>query len=419
MSGAESERPAYEPVVREYLLLGLRLGRLIDGFVDCWFGDPRLAARVADESPAAPADLARQAARLRAELADSGLSDSRQRYLSAQLTALECVGKRLSGTDISFRDEIRQYFDVEIALGDPACYADAHEAIAELLPGTGGVQERLDAYYERNRVPPDRLQQAAQAVSDELRGLARPLFGLPAGERVDYEVVHGKPWNAFNRYLGGFRSKVALNDEAGRAIAALPILVTHESYPGHHTEHCLKEAGLVREHGHGEQLIALVNTPQCLLSEGTAELAHVAVLGAGWGEWTAQILAAEGIFSDGELVERVRAQLQRLFAARQDAAIMLHDRGATVDEVTDYLERWLLLPRDRAQHMVRFLTDPLWRAYTVTYIEGARLVGAWLAAGPTDQPVAERYLRLLREPLLPCDLQRDLDATKAKPAIRH
>ncbi|MBF6128690.1 hypothetical protein [Nocardia brasiliensis] len=32
MSGAESERPAYEPVVREYLLLGLRLGKLIDGF---------------------------------------------------------------------------------------------------------------------------------------------------------------------------------------------------------------------------------------------------------------------------------------------------------------------------------------------------------------------------------------------------
>ncbi|MGW4845640.1 DUF885 domain-containing protein [Nocardia brasiliensis] len=419
MSGLESARPAYEPVVREYLLLGLRLGKLIDGFVDCWFGDPRLSARVTGEPPIAPADLVRQAARLRTELADSGLSGSRQRYLSAQLTALECVGKRLSGTDMPFLDEIRQYFDVEIALGDPACYADAHEAIAELLPGSGGLQARLDAYYERNRIPPDRLQQAAQAVSDELRMLTRPLFGLPAGERVDYEVVHGKPWNAFNRYLGGFRSKVALNDEAGRAIAALPILVTHESYPGHHTEHCLKEAGLVREHGHGEQLIALVNTPQCLISEGTAELAHVAVLGAGWGEWTAQILAAEGIFSDGELVERVRAQLQRLFAARQDAAIMLHDRGAPVDDVTDYLERWLLLPRDRAQHMVRFLTDPLWRAYTVTYIEGARLVDAWLAAGPTDQPVAERYLSLLREPLLPCDLQRDLDATKAKPAIRH
>ncbi|QBS39507.1 DUF885 domain-containing protein [Nocardia sp. CS682] len=417
MSAPDNDQPSYEPVVREYLLLGLRLGKLIDGFVDCWFGDPRLSARVTEEPPANPTELARQAARLRAELPDSGLPDARQRYLSAQLTALECVAKRLSGKDTPFLDEIRQYFDVDITIGDPECYANAHKAIAELLPGSGGLQERLDAYYERNRIPPDRLQRAVQAVSDELRVLAQPLFGLPAGERVDYEVVHGKPWNAFNRYLGGFRSEVALNDEAGRAIAALPILVTHESYPGHHTDHCLKEASLVREHGHAEQLISLVNTPQCLISEGTAELAHVAVLGSGWGEWTARILAAEGISSDGALVERVRTLVQRLLPARQDAAIMLHDRGADVDDVTDYLQRWLLLPRDRAQHMVSFLTDPLWRAYTVTYIEGARLVGAWLDAKPANQPVAERYLSLLRKPLLPSDLQRELNATTAAPAI--
>ncbi|MFC9440141.1 DUF885 domain-containing protein [Nocardia sp. NPDC057030] len=404
---------ADEPVVREYLLLGLRLGRLIDGFVDCWFGDPRLAARVAAEPPADPNELVRQAVRLRAELADSGLSTARQRYLTAQLTALECAAQRLSGKEIPFLDEIRQYFGVDIALGDPEGYADAHEAIAELLPGSGGMRERLDAYYERNRIPPDRLQRAVQAVSDELRVRTRPRFGLPDGERVDYEVVHGKPWNAFNRYLGGFRSKVVLNDEAGRAIGALPTLVTHESYPGHHTDHCLKEAGLVHEHGHTEQLIALVNTPQCLISEGTAEHALAAVLGDGWGEWTARILAAEGIHGDGELVERVLTQVRRLLPARQDAAIMLHDRGAGVEDVTDYLERWLLLPRDRAQHMVSFLTDPLWRAYTVTYIEGARLVGAWLAAGPTNRTVAERYSSLLRNPLLPADLQRDLDATRA------
>ncbi|MEV6561687.1 DUF885 domain-containing protein [Nocardia sp. NPDC051756] len=419
MSMPGNDFPVDEPVVREYLLLGLRLGKLIDGFVDCWFGDPRLSAQVDAEPPADPDELVRQAARLRAELPDSGLPDSRQRYLSAQLTALECAGNRLSGKDIPFLDEIRQYFDVDIALGDPGHYADAHEAIAELLPGSGGLNERLDAYYERNRIPPARLQQAVQAVSDELRVLTRQLFGLPAGERVEYEVVHGKPWNAFNRYLGGFRSKVALNDEAGRAIAALPILVTHESYPGHHTDHCLKEAGLVREHGHTEQLISLVNTPQCLISEGTAELAHVAVLGRGWGEWTANILAAERISGDGELVERVRTLVQRLLPARQDAAIMLHDRGADVDDVTDYLERWLLLPRDRAEHMVSFLTDPLWRAYTVTYIEGARLVGAWMDAGPANQPVAERYRSLLRKPLLPSDLQRDLDATGVAPASPH
>ncbi|WP_225732146.1 MULTISPECIES: DUF885 domain-containing protein [unclassified Nocardia] len=399
---------SYEPIVRDYLLLGLRLGKLVDGFVDSWFGDIRLTRQVDGEPAADPRELAAQAAGLRAELPDSGLAAARQRFLCAQLTALECAAARLAGAKTPFLQEVHRYFQVEITLGDPEEYAAVHDSIAELLPGSGGLAARLDAYYARNTIPPARMRRAVQAVSDELRLLARPMFGLPAGERVDYEVVHGKPWNAFNRYLGDFHSKVALNDGAGRAIGALPTLVTHEAYPGHHTDHCVKEAGLVRERGHAEQLISLVNTPQCLISEGAAELALTAVLGRGWGDWTAKILAAEGIYHEGELTERIMPLIRRLLPARQDALIMLHDRGADIDEVTDYLEHWLLLPRDRAEHMVSFLTDPLWRAYAVTYIEGARLVGAWLAAGPDDQ-VAERYLSLLREPLLPLDLVNELN----------
>ncbi|RJO78324.1 DUF885 domain-containing protein [Nocardia panacis] len=400
-----------EGIVREYLLLGLRLGASMDGFVDSWFGDPALTRKVEAESPVAPAELARHATRLRAELPDSGLDPTRQRYLSAQLTALECAALRIAGTRMPFLQEVRCYFDVDISAGDPGQYAAAHDELAELLPGRGDLKTRLDAYYERNRIPADRLGRAVQRVSDELRPRARALFGLPAAERVDYEVVHGKPWNAFNRYLGGFHSKVALDDRAGHAIAALPILVTHEAYPGHHTDHCLKEAGLVVERGHAEQLITLVNTPQCLIAEGTAERAHTVLPGAGWGAWVAEILAAEGIHNDGDLAERVLTLVRRLLPARQDAAILLHDRGADPDEVVGYLERWLLLPDERARHMVDFLTDPLWRAYTVTYIEGDRLVGEWLAARPAHESAAERYLRLLREPLLPSDLRRELGET--------
>jgi len=76
-------------------------------------------------------------------------------------------------------------------------------------------------------------------------------------------------------------------------------------------------------------------------------------------------------------------------------------------DVVGYLQRWLLLSRDRAEQIVRFLTDPLWRAYSVTYVEGRRLVAAWLAARPEGQPVAERYRTLLKEPLLPSMLRDD------------
>ena len=66
-----------------------------------------------------------------------------------------------------------------------------------------------------------------------------------------------------------------------------------------------------------------------------------------------------------------------------------------------YLQRWSLVSAERAAQQIRFLTHPLWRAYTSTYVEGFDLLSRWLADRPADQPVAERFLRLLDEPLTP------------------
>jgi hypothetical protein len=392
-------------LARDYLSLGLRMGRVVDGFVDCWFGDPELKERVDAEPAPDPADLARQAAELLVRLPDSGLDGSRTRFLLAQLTALECGAGRMAGRDMPFLAEVETCFGVRVGLGEPDAYAGIHEEISALLPGGGPLADRVAAFYDRNAVPPDRIGAAVRAVAEELRAKVHAEFPLPADERVEFEVVEGKPWNAFNRYLGGHRSAVAVNAEAGRTIAALPLIATHEAYPGHHTERCLKEAGLVTGLGQVEQTIALVNTPQCLTAEGAAELAVDVVLGPGWGEWTSEVVAGLGLRTDGELVERLLVLVQRLMPARQDAAILLHDRGASLAEAVDHLERWLLLPRDRAEHIGRFLMDPLWRAYSVTYVEGARLVRAWLAARPEGESAVDRYRVLLEQPLLPADLE--------------
>jgi hypothetical protein len=55
--------------------------------------------------------------------------------------------------------------------------------------------------------------------------------------------------------------------------------------------------------------------------------------------------------------------------------------------------------------MVRFLADPLWRAYTTTYVEGVRLVRAWLDVRAPGETLDMRYLRLLDEPLVPKSLE--------------
>ncbi len=395
-------------LLREYLMLGLRFDRLVPGFVDAYTGDPELRRTVGNEAAPRPAALAEAARSLLAEVPRSGLAPQRQRFLAAHLAALRCSARVLAGEAVSFVEEVASYFDVGIAAGEVDGYALAHRELADLLPGTEPLAERLAAFRSSDEIPPERLESAVTALSSALRDRVRVRFELPPRERVDYEIVTNQPWSGFNYYLGDYRSRVAINADIRPRMAHLPHLVAHEAYPGHHTEHCRKEAGLVERLGHAEQTIFLVNTPQCLMAEGLADLGLHAVVGIGWGPWSAEILADLGLRMEGELAERLERVMDALLTVRQDAALLLHERRADPDDVLAYLQRWLLVPEDRARQMMRFLAHPLWRAYTSTYVEGDRLLRRWLDARPPGEPVTERYRRLLDEPLVPATLREEL-----------
>lgn len=397
-------------VATEYVLLGLRFDRIEEGFVDAFTGDPALCARVQNEPAPDPAALAARARELLAELPSSGLSENRSAYLAAQLTGLECSARKLAGEPVDFVEEVGAYFQVDIEPGDPQDYVAAHDTIDALLPGPGSLAERYAAYRRADECPQDRLETVVHALSSALRDRVRADYGLPEAETVQYDVVTDKPWSGFNYYLGDYRSQVAINADLPHRLMQLPHLVAHESYPGHHTEHCRKERGLVERERHLEHTVFLVNTPECLMAEGLADLGVQASIGAGWGRWTEAILADLGFSVDGELAERVSTATAGLDRVRQDAALMLHDRGADPDEVVEFLRRWLLVPEDRARQSLRFLSHPLWRAYTSTYVEGYRLLSGWLDARPATQPVADRFVRLLDEPLTPAAIRAELGA---------
>ena len=396
-------------LVREYLLLGLRFDRLVPGFVDAYTGDPRLRQQTENEPTPDPAALSARAATLRAELPGAGLAAERERFLDVQLRALETSGAKLAGEAVGFVEEVAAYFDVPISLGDPESYRAAHRAIEAELPGDGPLAARLNAVRALEEVPPERLEVAVHAFSGALRDRVRTQFALPEDETVTYEVVGDKPWAGFNYYLGGHHSKVAINSDLKQRMSALPHLVAHESYPGHHTEHCRKESGIVTA-GQLEQTLFLVNTPQCLMAEGLADLGLAAVVGPGWGGWAQEIFADLGLRFDGPRAERLETATAGLVGVRQDAALMLHDQGVDPDAVVEFLQRWLLVPAPRARQMMRFLSDPLWRAYTTTYVEGFRLLHTWLEARPADEPLGERYRRLLDEPLVPGSIRDELAA---------
>lgn len=392
------------PVVTEYLRLGLAFDRLEEGFVDAYTGAPQLRRDIENGPRPEPRELAITATRLRAELPAAGLGPQRTAFLDAHLRALECSARKFAGEEIGFVDEVSRYFDVDIAPGDPAEYREAHQKIDEVLEGEGPLAERMAAHRKADEIPPDRLEDCVHAFSGALRELVRARYPLPDHEHVTYEVVGDKPWSGFNYYLGNYRSKVAINSDLRQHMAVLPKLIAHEAYPGHHTEHCRKEAGLVAA-GHGEQTIFLVNTPQCLMAEGLADLALRSIIGPGWGKWAQEIYADLGLRFDGERAERVSEASAQLLGVRQDAALMLHDQGKDADEVAGFLERWSLTNPDRARQSLRFLSSPLWRAYISTYVEGYKLLGGWLDRAADADDRADRFRRLLDEPLIPSSLR--------------
>ncbi|TQM30648.1 DUF885 domain-containing protein [Nocardia bhagyanarayanae] len=388
------------PLVTEYLRLGLAFDRLEEGFVDAYTGDPQLRREVQNAPAPQPRDLARRAADLRAALPDAGLSSERVEFLDVHLRALECSGRKFAGDDIGFVDEVRAYFDVDIAPGEVEDYRDAHRQMDEVLAGDGPLPERVAAHRKADEIPPERLSACVEAFSGALRELVRERYPLPDHEHVTYEVVGDKPWSGFNYYLGNYHSKVAINSDLRQHMSNLPHLIAHESYPGHHTEHCRKEAGLVAA-GQAEQTLFLVNTPQCLMAEGLADLALRSIVGPGWGKWAQEIYADLGLRFDGDRAERLSTASAKLLAVRQDAALLLHDRRRDETEVAEFLQQWNLTTPERARQSLRFLSSPLWRAYISTYVEGYRLLGGWLDRAVDADDRADRFRRLLDEPLTP------------------
>ena len=402
-------------LIRDYLMLGLRFDRIEEGYVDAFTGDPELRRLVADEPAPEPAQLLRQAERLLAELPQvprssagpGGFTEQRAAFIGAHLRALACAARKFAGEPVGFVQEVRDYFDVEIARGDPDRYRAAHARLDEVLGGSGPLAERMEAHRSAEEIPPQRLEECIHAFSSALRDRVRASYPLPDNETVVYEVVTDKPWSGFNYYEGDYRSRVAVNADLKQQMSNLPRLVAHESYPGHHTEHCRKEAGLVGGLGQDEQTLFLVNTPQCLMAEGLADLALYAAVGPGWGRWAAEIYADLGLRFDGERAEALSEASAALADVRQDAALMLHDEHRDADEVVAFLQRWLLVNDTRARQALRFLSSPLWRAYTTTYVEGYRLLRGWLDERPAGVGLTERFGRLLDEPLIPSALRVD------------
>jgi hypothetical protein len=365
-----------------YILLGLRLGRHVDGLVDSYYGPAELKEQADGEELVPPEQLAADGAALLAELEESWLRDLVQ--------GLETYARVLAGESISYSDEVERCYGVRPQRIDKRVYDEVHARLDELLPGEGTLAERREEWRQQNRVPPEKLMPVMLDLFAEVRRRTQQLFGLPEGEEIAVEEVSDEPWWAFNYYQGNRRSHIVVNVDIPTTYHDLLELCCHEGYPGHHTERATKEVALVEERGQLEETINMVPTPQSVLAEGIAETARE-VLGPDVEEAAIAIYRAHGIEYDHERANAISRAMEPMRGLGVDVALMIHEDGASVDDAVQYAMRCGALTEQRARQSVRFVTDPTWRAYSICYSAGGELAHAYHQGDPA------RFKRLLSE----------------------
>jgi hypothetical protein len=424
-AGGNRTMPAPDPIARDYLVLALRLGKLLPGLVEAYFGPAELQAQVEAEDPTTPARLREEASSLDARLKKEIDEPDRQRWLQAQLVALEAQALMLTGDPLAYTDWVTCLLDLTPERTPDSVFESAADDLAKLLPSgemrTETVADRLAAWNERFKIDPERLPAVVDWLAGMMRDKADRLFGLPHGEQVEFAYVAGGPWSAFNQYEGHCRTVVEVNTDLVCRPADLIHMVARSCYPGRHTEHAWKERRLAGELGRLEASVSLLNTPATVISEGLSYLGERLVVPdetmAGLlielfergGLAIAADRAAAADAADKQM--RIRKLVASLRAVSANAAFMLHADGASRELVAMYLHRYLLTSRERADKRLSLIeSDPIFRAQFIVGHEGEQLLRRWFELGPTSEQV-DRYGRLLREQLTPGWISADLSST--------
>ena len=409
--------PAPDPIARDYLLLALRLDQHRPGLVDAYYGPADLKAAADMESLRSPTRLVEDAMALRerlpAEVADPG----RREFLRAQLVVLETQARETAGEEIPYEGLVARYFDHPMPRVDDAVFRAAGADLEALLPGSGPLHERLSAWDATLTIDPGHVPAAADHLATIFRARAAALFGLPDGESARISMVRDRPWSGYNWYEGGRRSRVEINLDLPVRVGDLIHTVAHETYPGHHLEAATKEARLVDGEGRAELTLLSINTPECLLHEGLADLGYrFAVPPADEAALIEEVIHAAGLplAADAPAAHDVAAAQVAVGRARRalrgisgNAALLRHVDGRSHADVSDYLMSVGLLPRDRAEKSLSFIEHPLWRTYVFVYREGEQLLARWLDGVPDADQVA-RFGRLLAEARSPSSIVAEL-----------
>jgi hypothetical protein len=399
-------------IAERYVKLVLAMGVHDAAYVDAYYGPPEWKQE-ADQQKRPLSTLDSDAAALidrllAIELPGDELERLRHEYLTRQLQALRARIRMLSGAKLAFDEESQALYDAVAPAHPETNFQQTLDAIAERLPGRGPLIDRVEAYRKQFVITRERLDKVFELAIAECRRRAAPHVQLPAEESFTVEYVTGKSWSGYNWYQGNFRSLIQVNTDLPIYIDRAIDLACHEGYPGHHVYNALLEKHLTRDRGWVEFSVYALFSPQSLIAEGTANYGiEVAFPDGERVAFERETLFPAAGLEAARAAEyyELQALLDRLSYAGNEAARRYLNGDIDRAAATEWLTRFALMSRERAEQRTRFFDD--YRSYVINYNLGKDLVKQFIesrAGGDTQKRWTE-FVRLLGSPRLPSGLR--------------
>jgi hypothetical protein len=280
--------------------------------------------------------------------------------------------------------------------------------VEALVPGSGPLDRRVEAFQAKFTIPRDRLKPVFDAAIAECKARTVGHIALPKGENFELAFVTGKSWSGYNYYKGGYHSRIEVNTDLPIRISRAVDLGCHEGYPGHHVLNALLEQNLSKGRGWVEFSVYPLYSPQSLLAEGSANYGiELAFPGRERLNFEAAKLYPLAGLPPAEAARYFELQeaMKGLQGARFTIARDLLEGRISEAEAMRLTQHYLLVSPERARQLTDFTRQ--YRTYVINYGLGQDMVRADVeAAGPTAEARWKRMEQLLREPTLPSDLRK-------------
>ncbi len=403
--------PSLNALAEQYVRASLEMGAHEDGYIDAYYGPPQWKTQ-AEAHPRTTAQLktAMDQLHMEVEAAERAAADPavrrRAHTLAAYIASARFRLDMMDGTRAPFVDEAERLFALRPEIRPLSYYDTVLARIATIVPGSGDLAARVEAFRGRYIIAHARLEAVMSAAINECRRRTLAHIALPQGERFALTFVNHQSWSAYNYYHGGNQSEIEVNTDQPIAINRAVELGCHEGYPGHHVQGIYAEK-LYRQNGYVEYSIAPLFSPQGPLNEGGGnygvDLAFPGREKLQFEQATLYPLAGLDP-ATAPSFDALSDAIKQLDGARLTVAQQYLDNQISRDSAIQLLQHYQLISHDRAAQSVAFIDH--YRSYVINYVSGEDLIRAYANRQGADNAAHWRaYIGILSQPTLPSDLQ--------------